>query len=168
MNLGTLDLVIVAIIGVSTLLSFFRGFFGEFLSLAGWVFAIGMPLYFTHEFAAFLPDTIESPTARVSISAATLFIGSLVASGIMTFLLRRVLSVTGLGIADRVLGSGFGAVRGVVIVALIALAATASVSIPQERWWNESALLPHVLRISKVIHSRLPAEIARRFHINDN
>lgn len=168
MNLGTLDLVIVAIVGVSTLLSFFRGFFGEFLSLAGWVFAIGMPLFFTHEFAAFLPQSIESPTARVSISAATLFVGSLLVSGIMTFLLRRVLSVAGLGIADRLLGSGFGAVRGVIIVALIALAATASVSIPQEKWWNQSALLPYFLRVSTFIHARLPPEIARRFHINGN
>jgi membrane protein required for colicin V production len=167
MNLGTLDLVIVVIVGISTLLSFFRGFFGEFLSLAGWLFAIGMPLFFTHEFAAFLPASIESPTARVSVSAATLFIGSLVASTIMTFLLRRVLSVAGLSIADRILGSGFGLVRGVVIVALIALAATASVSIPQEKWWNESALLPHFMRVSKFIHGRLPPEIARRFHIND-
>lgn len=168
MNLGTLDLVIVAIVGISTLLSFFRGFFGEFLSLAGWVFAIGMPLYFTHEFSAFLPQSIESPTARVSISAVTLFVGSLVASTILTFLLRRVLSVAGLGIADRLLGSGFGALRGVIIVALIALAATASISIPQEKWWNQSTLLPHFLRISKFIHARLPPEIGRRFHINAN
>lgn len=166
--MATLDLVIVAIVGVSALLSFFRGFFGEFLSLAGWLFAIGMPIFFTHEFAAFLPDTIESPTARVSISAACLFVGSLVASMIITVLLRKVLSVAGLGIVDRLLGSGFGAVRGVLIVALLALAATASATIPQETWWGESRLLPQFLRISKFIQARLPPQIGQRFHINGN
>lgn len=163
--MNTLDLIILGVIGVSSLLSLFRGFLGEFLSLVGWVFAICMPMYFTSEFAALLPAGIESPTARMGVSAVTLFVGSLVVTGIISFLFRKLIGASGLGFADRLLGSGFGFVRGIVILAVVALLATYSPTIPQERWWKKSSFLPHILKVSSFIHGRLPADIARRFSL---
>jgi len=164
MGISTLDLVIVAIIGVSGLISLFRGAIGEILSLAGWAFAICMPLFFTSQFATFLPASIESLTARAAISASILFVGSFIVAAIFTFLLRRVLALAGLGITDRLLGGVFGGIRGVLVVAILALLATASSTIPQEGWWGESRLMPYVLRVSKILHSQLPPEVARRFN----
>lgn len=166
MTFNTLDLIILAVIGLSSLLSLYRGFFSEFFSLATWAIAIWLPFNYTEQFMAFLPPTVESESARWFISAGTLFIGAMVIGGILSFMLRKILGATGLGLADRILGVGIGVVRGILIVAIVALLATSNPSIPKEKWWNESKLLPPVLKISKIIQNRLPASFSKWFEAN--
>jgi membrane protein required for colicin V production len=167
MTLATLDLFIVGVIGVSALISLVRGFTSEFLSLLTWLLAILLPFYYTEQFSAFLPDTIESPSARWFISAGVLFIGAMVFCSIISFLIRKLIGTTGAGLIDRLFGSGLGAVRGLLILAVVALLATSNPSIPREKWWNESKLLPVVLIVSKIMHSQLPESVADWFKINE-
>ena len=167
MTLATLDLFIVGVIGVSALISLFRGFTSEFLSLLTWLLAILLPFYYTEQFSAFLPDTIESPSARWFISAGVLFIGAMIFCGAISFLIRKLIGSSGAGLIDRLFGSGLGAVRGLLILAVVALLATSNPSIPREKWWNESKLLPVVLIVSKIMHGQLPDSIADWFKINE-
>ncbi len=163
MTLNTLDLIILVVVGLSSLLSLYRGFFSEFFSLATWAIALWLPFNYTEQFMAFLPSTVESPSARWFISAGTLFIGAMVIGGILSFMIRKILGATGLGLADRILGVLIGVVRGVLLVAIVALLATSNPSIPQEKWWNESKILPPVLKVSKMIQNRLPPSFSKWF-----
>lgn len=167
MPLATLDLFILGVIGFSAVLSLFRGFTSEFLSLLTWLLAILLPFYYTEQFSVFLPDTIVSETARFFISAGVLFFGTLMICSTIAFMVKKILGVTGAGLLDRLFGSGLGAVRGLLILAIIALIATAFPTIPREKWWNESKLLPVVLIGSKVMHKQLPENIAEWFKINE-
>lgn len=167
MTLATLDLFIVGVIGASAVLSLFRGFTSEFLSLFTWLVAIMLPFYYTEQFSAFLPDTIESPSARWFISAGVLFFGAMMIFGAISYLIRKIIGATSAGLIDRLLGSGLGAVRGLLILGIVALLATSNPSIPRERWWNESKLLPIVLIVSKVMHKQLPESFAGWFKINE-
>lgn len=167
MTLATLDLFIVGVIGVSAVISLFRGFTSEFLSLLTWLLAILLPFYYTEQFSAFLPETIESPSARWFISAGVLFIGAMIFCSTISFLIRKLVGATGAGLIDRLFGSGLGAVRGLLILAVVALLATSNPSIPREGWWNESKLLPVVLIVSKIMHKQLPESIADWFKINE-
>jgi membrane protein required for colicin V production len=164
MSINTLDLIILAVIGISSLLSLYRGFASEFLSLATWIVALWLPFNYTEQFMTFLPDTVESPSARWFISAGILFIGALVIGGLLSWLIRKVIGGTTLGITDKLLGLLLGAARGVLILAIVALLATSNPSIPQEGWWNESRLLPPVLRVAEVIKNQLPARYAGWFN----
>lgn len=164
--MNTLDIIIVAAIGLSGLFGLFRGFTSSILSLITWVVALWLPFRFTNEFSAFLPDTVESPSARLIVSAVFLFLGAFVILSIITFLLRKIIGVTGLGFVDRLLGFGLGVVRGIFIVALAAMLATSSSSLPKEVWWNESQLLPPVLKVAELIRSQLPENLSRLFILN--
>ncbi|OED42371.1 hypothetical protein AB833_06915 [Chromatiales bacterium (ex Bugula neritina AB1)] len=166
MTLNTLDLLIIGVIALSGVLSLFRGFASEALSLLTWTIALWLPFSYTEKFSAFLPDTVQSDSARWFISAAVLFFSALIICSTIGFMIRKLLVATNLGFMDRFLGVGLGAVRGFLIVALIALLATANPAIPKERWWNESKLMPLVLNVSKLIHSQLPANIAGWFNFN--
>lgn len=165
MPFNTLDLVILAVIGVSSLISLYRGFVSEFLSLATWVVALILPFTYTEQFMTFLPQTVESPSARWFISAAILFLGALIIGGVLSWLIRKVIGATTLGMIDRLLGLGLGSVRGVLIVAIVVLLATSNPAIPQETWWNESRLLPPVKIVARVIKNRLPAQYAHWFKL---
>ncbi len=165
MTFTTLDLLIIAVIALSALLSLFRGFASEALSLLSWAIALWLPFNYTEQFSTFLPESVQSPSARWFISAGVLFFGALIFCSAISFMIRKLVGATNLGFMDRLLGVCLGAVRGVLIVAIVALLATSNPSIPQETWWNESKLMPLTLNISRVIHKQLPASIAGWFKI---
>ncbi len=165
MSINTLDIIILAVIGISSMLSLYRGFASEFLSLATWIVALWLPFNYTEQFMTFLPASVESPSARWFISAGVLFLGALLVGGTLSYLIRKVIGAATLGFPDRLLGLGLGAVRGLLIVAIVALLATSNPAIPKEGWWNESRLLPAVLRLSNVLKSQLPPRYAEWFKL---
>jgi len=131
-----------------------------------WTIALWLPFRFTHEFSTFLPATVESPSARLIVSAVCLFFGAFIILSIISLLFRKIIGATGLGFTDRLLGFGLGLVRGVIVVALIAMLATYSSSLPKEVFWNESRLMPSVLKVSAMIRKQLPADLSRLFVLN--
>ena len=165
MTFNTLDLVIIGVIAISGLFGLFRGFTTSILSLITWLFAIWLPFNFTTEFSQMLPATVESPTARAIIAAATLFFGAFIALSLFSWLLRQILGATGLGFADRFMGVILGMVRGVVILAVLAMLA-GSTSLPQERFWGESQLLPTVIKVSDTIRKFMPESLSKLFVLN--
>jgi len=144
----------------------FRGFITSILSLITWVVALWLPFKFTPAFTAFLPATVESPGARSIIAAAVLFFGAFLMLSLISWMLRTILGATGLGFADKFLGLVFGAIRGVLIVAFLAMLATYSGSLQKEKWWGESKLLQPVLKISKAIRSQIPDDLSQIFQLN--
>lgn len=165
MSLNTLDLFIIGAIGISGLFGLYRGFVTSILSLFTWLFALWLPFNFTTQFSQMLPATVESATARAIVAATILFFGAFISLSVISWLLRKLLGITGLTIIDRLLGVGLGVIRGVVIVAVIAMFAS-STSLPKERFWGQSELLPHVLKVSEAIREFMPASLSKLFVLN--
>ena len=162
--MSNVDLVIAAVILISTFLSFKRGFFKEFMSLAAWVLAIVVTLMFTSRFSVLLPiDTVQSPQARATISAVSLFFGTLFVGGVISWVFGHIVSKPRVGKFDRFLGVGFGGARGVIIVCLLVLAANLVPELKQEGWWRDSKAIPHIQKVAKFMHARLPDGIGQHF-----
>jgi len=101
---------------------------------------------------------------RKAIAALTLFIGAFILLSTISFLIRKIIGVTGLGLVDRLLGVCLGVVRGAVIVALIGMLGAAMFpSIEKETWWNESRLMPAAMKVSERVRSKLPADLPKLF-----
>ncbi len=136
------DWTILAIIAISGLMSLKRGFVREAISLLTWVTAFVMARLFSPSLSVLLEPYIQTPSLRLVSAFAILFIITLIAGALVGALFSALVNATGLTNSDRVLGMGFGAVRGglviVVIVALLGM--TPAV---QDRWWLESELIPH-------------------------
>lgn len=45
---------------------------------------------------------------------------------------------------DRVMGMAFGALRGILVVAVAVIALRAFTPVEQDPWWRQSQLIPHV------------------------
>ncbi len=162
--MSEVDWVILAIIVISALVSFMRGFLKEAVSLVTWMSAIFITLMFTSRFASLLPsDTFESPTARYSISVVILFFGTMFIGGLINWLFHKAVGPTSLGPIDRLLGIAFGLARGALIVATIVLLSNLVPTMKQEVWWRESSLLPKFQLAAVFIHARLPTELAAYF-----
>lgn len=159
-----IDLVVLITIAVSALVSLVRGFVREFVSLATWLSAIAITVLFTSRFATLLPrETIESPTARTAISAATLFIGCMLIGSLVSWLVGRIVAGSRVGLFDRIFGVFFGLARGFLIIALLVLSANLVPTLKQETWWRTSLFLPNFQVVARFIHARLPIEIGQHF-----
>lgn len=162
--MSIVDAIIVTVLLVSILVSFVRGFFREFMSLATWIVAILVTLFLSRQFATLLPkDTIESVTARLSISAITLFIGCLMLGALINFLFQLIHADRDIGLFNRLAGILFGLGRGVVIVSMVVLGAHLFPGMQQEVWWQESRLLPKFDKVAESFHKGLPLELANHF-----
>ena len=143
-NFTAVDWAIIAVLGLSILLSLWRGFVREAVSLAGWIAAFVIANMFVGEMAAFLQQWIANVTGRYVAAYALLFAGVLMVAGIAGKLSAQVVKVTGLTLLDRLLGTVFGFVRGIIIV-LVVVYVLRQLAPPQNLLWlDESQLMPHV------------------------
>lgn len=141
------DWAIVAIIGVSALISIKRGFVKEALSLVVWIVAGVVAWLFGGAVAQHLTNFIDIPSARVIAACALLFVATLLVGGLVSFLIGELIRLTGLSGTDRFLGMFFGAARGaLLVVVLVGLLSLAPVQ--QDIWWQQSTLLPHFLMVA--------------------
>ncbi len=136
------DWTILGIIGVSSLFSLKRGFVREALSLVTWVSAFIIARLFSQSLSVVLEPYLETPSVRYIAAFAILFIAALVVGVLINKLVGALVDATGLTGTDRVLGIGFGAARGgLIVVAIVALIGMSPAV--NDRWFKESQLIPH-------------------------
>ena len=131
------DYAVLAIVGLSILLSMMRGFLREVLSLAGWVAAFFVAKLYTLELAPLLPEAIPSQSLRLLAAFVILFLATLLVGSLLAIALSEVFKKIGLGWVDRWLGAVFGLARGVAIVGVLVLLAGLT-SIPQDARWRNA------------------------------
>ena len=156
------DCAILAVIVLSALISLFRGFMREALSLIGWVAAVWVALTFARFLAPSLSGLISVPSLRLAAAFMLLFVAALVLAAVVNYLVAKLVQKTGLAGSDRMLGIVFGAARGVVIVAVLVLLAELT-TVPQDPWWRESMLLKHFEVLAAGIRDVLPTDLAAHF-----
>lgn len=155
-----LDFLLLALVGLSALLSLWRGFFKEALSLITWLVALWVALLYFRPLGDMLSGMISSPTVRHITGFAALFMGTLLLGGVLNYLVAQLVSKTGLSATDRALGIVFGLVRGVLIAGLVVLLAGLT-TLPRESWWADSLLVGYFQDLAVWMRSFLPDNIAQ-------
>jgi membrane protein required for colicin V production len=154
-----IDWAILIVIGISAGISLLRGFVREALSLAGWVLAFFIAKGFYSDFSGLLTEYIATPSLRYGVSWATLFLVTLTVSGLVNYLIGRLIEKAGLSGMDRIMGMAFGALRGVLVVAVAVIALRSFTPVQQDPWWRQSALIPHVEIIGNWFYDHLKDSI---------
>lgn len=147
------DWSIVAILGLSTLISLVRGFIREALSLVIWALAFIGATVFHQELAPLLSNLIETPSLRALTAWVVLFFGILMLGSLVSFLLGQLVKSTGLTGTDRLLGSVFGALRGFILVMAILIILPGILPVTQDSWWQQSLLIPYFLQCEEWVMS---------------
>ena len=157
--LNGIDWLLLGVIALSAVMGLMRGLVVEVLSLVVWVAAFWLAFVYGGHVSTLLEGSIASPSARMFLSYAVLFVAALVIGGIVTWLIGRLLKLSGLGGIDRLLGLLFGLVRGAALACVLVLL-LGFTGMPQDAWWHESQLLPEFQRGAQAMKTWLPDAVA--------
>ena len=159
-----IDYAILAIVGISGVISLKRGFIREALSLASWVAAFWIALEFSGEAAVRLDGYIEGLSERVGVAFVVIFFGVLLLCAIIIRLVGQLVEGTGLSGIDRTLGTVFGVLRGAVITVVLVLLAGLT-PLPRYSWWDQSLLLPHFVELGNELRAFLPPDVQQQIRL---
>ncbi|MEM9724662.1 MAG: CvpA family protein [Pseudomonadota bacterium] len=160
------DAVVIVLVVVSAYLAMVRGVFRELFALASWVAAFFVAFYFTstaHAYAIDLPvlgDLLRSCGFGMLITFILVFGATLIVCGIVIWLFSSPSSSTTISAIDQVLGLVYGAVRGLVLVAVLLLIYQNLTKSGVERlaMIDEAAVYPYLQEGAAMIDEALPEE----------
>lgn len=157
------DYAVLAIVGISVLLSVIHGFVRELLALASWIVAFLAAQNYAADFSPLLPAAITSGSGRLLVAFLAVFLVVLLAMTLAANLLSRLFRAAGLGLADRALGAVFGLVRGFAIVMVVVLLAGLT-ALPRQPMWREAMLSAPLEALANAVKGWLPYDLSK--HIN--
>ncbi len=156
------DICVLAVIGISALVSLFRGLVNEVLSLAAWIIAFWVAFKFSGPVASVFAGMVSVPSVQLGLAFLALLIGTLVLCGLVNFVIGKLIETTGLSATDRLLGILFGIARGIAIITILVVLAGLT-PVTRDPWWQQSLFLPRLERLAQWVIGWLPPEVGRRF-----
>ena len=153
------DLVVLAVIVLSGLLAFMRGFVREALGLGAWVIAalVAGPYGVFPYMQPWARQQFTDPTLADTVAFAGVFLLVLIVLSIVASALSRAVQYSALGGLDRTLGLVFGLARGAALLAAAYILAGFAISVDQ---WPSPVLsarsLPSIYRGAAWVAVQLP------------
>ncbi|MFD1950660.1 CvpA family protein [Sphingomonas arantia] len=122
--LTALDIVVILLVGGGAVLGILRGFVTEVLSLFAWVAAILALKFFHPALAELLVGPVGTRAGASVLAFALIFLVVFAGGKLVARALGRRTRQSVLGPLDRLLGFGFGALKGLIGATLLFLAVT--------------------------------------------
>ena len=138
-----IDIIIAVAIIVSIVVGFVRGIVKEGISIAALLFAIWAALYFGPVVGGVAEGWLSAEEARVWLGRIIVFTIILSLGGLASWGLSKIIRMSALNGMDRFLGSLFGVLRGVLLVA-VAIIGGQFAGFSNDGWWQDSVLIPHL------------------------
>lgn len=157
------DYGILLIIGLSVLTGLVRGFTRELIALSIWVLAIWVGFTYAPQVSPLLRSYLQDSTLRTVISFILLLLATLLVGGLVSTALSFILNRSPLKGTDRMLGMGFGLVRGVFIVALL-VGMINLTSLAKDAEFRHSRLYARFKPLSEWMFSFMPEVIHQKMN----
>jgi membrane protein required for colicin V production len=144
-------LIIVAIL-ISAVAGAMRGFLREAVALGAWIVALFVAWHFSDliepHLGGLLADSEVRPwAARVIIVVLVLLLGAGIGALLSHFVRLSIFSGM-----DRLLGFGFGLLRGFLLLGVFVLLGQL-LRLPEEGWWRHSLMIPYGESIANGLRS---------------
>jgi membrane protein required for colicin V production len=153
-----LDLAVVAVIVLSAVFAFARGFVREALSIVAWIGAAAAALYGFDAVYRVTLKFVTTPLLAEVAAGAGLFLVSLIVLTILTGYVARFVQSSAASPIDRTLGLIFGIGRGAALVLLVYLLVDIGLP-PNDRpnWIREAKCQPYLAQGANWLRTFVPA-----------
>ena len=160
--LTVFDLIILGLIAFSAVISIFRGFVLELLSIVTWVVSFWVAWHFSQELSLLLTKYVHSASLRYPVAFMSLFVLTMILGALVNYLIAQLVDKTGLSGTDRTLGLLFGLIRGVLIIGVLLLILRLTPA-TEQGWWTHSKLVPAFMPLEQWLQDFLPKDQQSNF-----
>ena len=143
--LTAMDIIVLLLIGGGAVMGFMRGFVMEVLSLFAWAAAIFALKLLHGPVASLLVHIVKSPSGASVLSFVLVFGAVFFGGKMLAGSLGQRTKKSVLGSFDRVLGLGFGALKGLLIATVLFL----GVNLVYDTIWGAASQRPEFVRNSR-------------------
>jgi membrane protein required for colicin V production len=155
------DYAVIAIIVLSALVGWWRGFMYELFSLIGWLAAYIVARTFSSQALPYVPLAVGPDNIRSAAAFAALFIVTLIVSALFAWFLAQLAKFAGLAGMDGKFGAIFGMLRGVlVVIALVWLGGLTD--LPQLPFWRNALSSRPLQQAALYARNYLPEDVVRK------
>ena len=116
--MNTVDIIVIAVVALSALIAFLRGFVREVLTIGSWLGASLVTLYGIALVQPKFEQMISNKMVADIAAGVSLFLVSLVVFSILSHVIAGFVRGSALTAVDRSLGLLFGLLRGAILVSL--------------------------------------------------
>lgn len=150
-----IDILIAVAVAISVVIGIFRGFVKEAISIASLLFAIWAALYFGPSVGDVSQSWLSSEELQMWFGRLLVFAVILAIGGLLGWGFSKLVRLSVLSGIDRLMGCMFGAVRGIVLIALFVIGGQFA-GFDNDDWWLQSRLIPHVQVVADWIKVMAP------------
>lgn len=143
-----LDIFVLLALGGGALVGFVRGFVQEALVLAAWLAGVVALVLFHGDVSASLDGFAKGPTGAAALAFVLLFLPAYLLVRFVAHRLGKKARASMLGPLDRLLGGGFGMLKGLIGATLLFLLANLGTDLvygktsPRPEWMRDSRTYP--------------------------
>lgn len=157
------DFLLSAIIGGSMISGFWAGFARVGIGTAASIFGVFAGLWCYGIAGEYVLEYVSSRTLANLIGFVLIYCGIAILGGLLGRLLASIFRWAGMSWFDRLLGAGFGLVRGLIISVALTTVLLAFAPSPPPRGIVNSELMPYVTGASQVLSYVTPRELKDAF-----
>ena len=155
------DYAVIAIILLSALVGWWRGFMYELFSLIGWLAAYIVAHTYSAQVLPYVPAAVGANNIRSAAAFAALFIVTLIVGALFAWFLARLAKFAGLSGMDGKFGAIFGMLRGgLVVIALVWLGGLTD--LPQLPFWRNALTSKPLQEMALYAKDYLPEDVVRK------
>jgi len=159
-----IDYALIGVVTLSALISLFRGFVKEALSLAGWVLSFFVATQYTELAATFLEAQIDYDEIRHVLAFLSVFLATLIVFIIISRLIVKLIRLSALSGVDRVVGVFFGLLRGGVLVMVVVLLGSMT-SLAAEPAWTDSVIIVRLQQLTDWIVEYMQLDVPGNWQV---
>jgi membrane protein required for colicin V production len=135
--LGWVDAGLLTVLLLSVAIGLWRGLVFELMSLVGWLVAYVVAQAYAATLAPYIPIGAPASALQHGAGFAAAFLLALMGWTLLARLVRLMVRATPLTLLDRLLGAGFGVLRGAVVL-LVAATLIALTPAAKAQAWQDS------------------------------
>ena len=163
MNLNFLDIVFLIIIVSSTIFGMLKGFIRELFSLVFFIIAVVLSFLYYFEAGNIFLKQIKNRDVANFVGFLLIFVSVLLVGSLVTHVIKKIFIIGPMKSIDRILGSAFGLLRGILISAILVLGL---ISFPVDsRLVTESKISPFLLNTIEIFFDVFPQKFKQKFEI---
>jgi len=162
-QLTFIDIIFALVILVSTVFALRKGLAREVISLVALVGGFILAAFYYRAAAGWLAGLTKTQAVAELIGFLAIFISCLLIGAVAAFLVNRIVKMASLEWMDRLMGGGFGLLRGWAVASIIALAL---IAFPvRQDVMARSVFAPYLLAGARAAVLLVPQELKDKFYV---